>query len=74
MYFVCECGIKFDEEQNGARDHVLERHLDLVEGRFNDFLDEAIAEDEIVEDEEVYEDAVEDVVDELLDMFEGEYA
>ena len=69
MYFVCECGKEFDEEQTGAPEHMLEKHLELVETRFEDFLDDAIENDEDTSDQELYEDALEDVTDELLDQF-----
>ena len=76
-YFLCECGEKFPEDQEGAREHVLEQHLDLVETRFEEFFDEvedySAQGDSRFEDltiEEIYDEAVDDVTDELLDAIE----
>lgn len=69
MFYVCECGAEFDGEQNGAREHMLEEHLDLIESRFEDFLGD-VEDDSEVTDDEIYEDAIDDVLDELLDEFE----
>jgi len=69
MYFVCECGAEFDEEQNGAEEHMLEEHRDLIETRFEDFIDDAAENDEVVDDELLFEEAIEDVTDEMLDQF-----
>lgn len=66
--FICECGAEFDEDQTGAQEHMVEEHLDLVETRFGDFLDDAEENnDNDQTDEEIYEDAIEDVTDEMLD-------
>jgi hypothetical protein len=72
MYYVCECGAKFNDEKEGASEHMLEQHLDLIESRFVDFLDDAIDNEQEFKEEDLYEDAVEDTVDEMLDEFEGE--
>lgn len=71
MYYVCECGAEFNAEQEGAYEHMLEQHLDLIETRFEDFLGE-VNDDDDVTDQEIYEDAIEDVLDDLLDEFESE--
>lgn len=69
--YICECGEVFevaeDNEVMGAREHMLEQHLDLIETAYQDYLD---ADDEIFADytaEELYEDALEDVIDDMLD-------
>ena len=69
MYFMCECGESFPEDQEGAREHVLEQHLDLIETRFEDFLDQVAAVDEEDDEtlEEIYDEAVDDVQEDLLD-------
>ena len=67
MQYVCECGAKFNEEQEGVTEHVLEQHLDLVETRFEEFLDSEDIFDDL-SDDEVYDEAVEDVTDDLLDL------
>jgi len=71
MYYVCECGEQFEEDQEGAREHMLEQHLDLIESRFDEFVDGASDdfEDERTDDE-LYDEAIDDVTDELLDLFE----
>ncbi len=69
MYFVCECGESFDANQTGAKDHMINEHRDVVETRFEDFLDDAIEADDDTFDQEIWEDAIDDVVDELLDCF-----
>ena len=70
-YYVCECGEQFEEDQEGAREHMLEQHLDLIESRFEEFIDEANddPEDERTDDE-LYDEAIDDVTEELLDFFE----
>ena len=70
-YYVCECGEQFEEDQEGAREHMLEQHLDLIESRFEEFIDEANddPEDERTDDE-LYDEAIDDVTEELLDLFE----
>jgi hypothetical protein len=70
MYYVCECGEEFDAERTGAREHMLEQHLDLIETRFDDFLSDVIDDDIDVSDAEIYEEAIDDVLDDLLDEFE----
>jgi len=68
MYYVCECGMCFDEDQTGAREHMLEEHLDLIETRFDEFLDEAESDsNDERSDGELYDDAIDDVQEELLD-------
>jgi hypothetical protein len=70
-YYVCECREQFEEDQEGAREHMLEQHLDLIESRFEEFLDEANADlDDDRTDDEIYDDAIDDVTEELLDLFE----
>jgi hypothetical protein len=73
-YYVCECGEQFEKDQQGAREHMLEQHLDLIDSRFEEFLDEARDSDDAGEDErtddEIYDEAIDDVTDELLDLFE----
>ena len=70
-YYVCECGEQFEEDQQGASEHVLEQHLDLIESRFEEFLDEADDDpDDERTNEEIYDDAIDDVINELLDLFE----
>jgi hypothetical protein len=70
MFFVCECGEKFNEDQDGAREHVLEQHLDLVETRYDEFINDFELFSEAETDEEIYDIAIDDVQDELLDAFE----
>jgi hypothetical protein len=72
-YYVCECGEQFEEDQQGAREHMLEQHLDLIESRFDEFLDEASDAQDFEEDrtdDEIYDEAIDDVTYELLDLFE----
>jgi len=73
MHYVCECGEKFNQQADGAREHMLEQHLDLVETRFDDFLDCALAnEEEFISDDDLYDDAVDEITDELLDEFDDQ--
>jgi hypothetical protein len=65
--FICECGVTFNEEQEGAREHVTQQHLDLVETRFEDWFDDENSDTDAFTDDELYEEAVEDVTEELLD-------
>ena len=71
MYYVCECGAAFNENQDFARDHILEEHLDLVESRFDEFIEEAEAD---IQDDrpegEIYDEAIDDVQEELLDAID----
>jgi len=74
-YYVCECGEQFEEDQEGAREHMLEQHLDLIESRFDEFIDDESNADERSfgsdrTDDEIYDEAIDDVTDELLDLFE----
>jgi hypothetical protein len=70
-YYVCECGEQFEEDQQGAREHMLEQHLDLIESRFEEFFDDANADlDDDRTDVDIYDDAIDDVTEELLDLFE----
>jgi hypothetical protein len=66
--FVCECGLVFDEELTGAREHMIAAHLDLVETRYDDFLDDATEDpDNDLTDQELYDEAIDDVVDDMTD-------
>jgi len=73
MYYACECGNNFPEANyESAKNHVAELHRDLVEARFEELLDE---DDELFEEtnysegeDQLYEKAIEDVTDELMDM------
>jgi hypothetical protein len=73
MYYACECGNNFSEANyESAKSHVAELHRDLVEARFEELLDE---DDEFFEEtnysegeEQLYEEAIEDVTDELMDV------
>jgi hypothetical protein len=78
MYYACECGNNFPEANHeSAKNHVAELHRDLVEARFEELLDE---DDEFFEEtnysegeEQLYEEAIEDVTDELMDeMYDDE--
>jgi hypothetical protein len=70
-YYVCECGTQFDETQEGAQDHMLEEHLDLVESRYEEFLEEAEADPtDDRTDTEIYDEALDDVTEEMLDCFD----
>jgi hypothetical protein len=71
MYYVCECGVFFNEDQDGARDHILEEHLDLVESRFDEFIEEAEADTQDDRSEgDIYDEAIDDVQEELLDAID----
>lgn len=65
--YMCECGEQFEDINEEARRHILDQHLDIVETRFEDFLDDANEHNDDVSDDELYDEAVDDVVDELLD-------
>jgi len=65
--FICECGEVFNDDQDGAREHMLDQHLDLIETRFEEFLDDEEAFQDWTEDE-IYDEAIEDVTDEMLDQ------
>jgi hypothetical protein len=65
--YTCECGDQFDEMGEDVYAHVLSAHLDLVETLFEEFVEEldgAVSEDEA---DELYEDALYEVTDDLLD-------
>ena len=70
--YICECGDQFDEMGADVYQHVLGEHLDLVETLFEEFVEEldvAVSEDEAGE---LYEDALYEVTDDLLDeIIEG---
>ncbi len=72
MFFICVCGDKFNEDQEGAVEHILEQHLDLVETRFDELLDEAESDGQEVGygdlDDALYDEAIEDTLDDLLDL------
>jgi hypothetical protein len=71
MYYVCECGVRFlEDEEDAERDHMIDQHLDIIETRFEDFLDDAIANDDAVDDDELFDEAIDDVTNEMLDTFE----
>ncbi len=66
--FICECGEMFEELGEETREHVLEMHLDLVESEFED----AVAELEFSDipawtGDKLYDQAIEDVEEELMD-------
>jgi len=67
-YYVCECGAEFDDDQQGAREHMLDEHLDLIETRFEDLINEGVFEEENFTEEEYYDEAIEEVTEELLDL------
>ena len=65
--YICECGEEFDEMGEDVYAHVLSAHLDLVETLFEEFVEEldgTVSEDEA---DELYEDALYEVTDDLLD-------
>jgi hypothetical protein len=71
MFYVCECGDKFDVLGDEAEEHVIDQHLDLVENAFADLLDQ---DDSTFEEtgvsrgeEQLWEDAIDDVIGELMD-------
>lgn len=66
--YICECGEQFEELGDETQDHVLEQHLDLVETRFEDFVEE-LEFGEITEwqGDELYQSAINDVEQELMD-------
>ena len=70
--YICECGEQFDEIDEQVYSHVLGEHLDLVETLFEEFVEEldgTVSEDEAGE---LYEDALYEVTDDLLDeIIEG---
>jgi hypothetical protein len=73
MYYACECGNNFPEMTwwESAKKHVAELHRDLVEARFEELLDEdEDDDDELFEDtkgeDQLYEEAIEEVTNELM--------
>ena len=63
--YICECGEEFEEVGEDAYAHVLSDHLDLVEVMFEEFIEDGtVSEDEA---DELYEDALYEVTDDLLD-------
>ena len=68
--FICECGEVFNDDQDGAREHMLDQHLDLIETRFEDFVETEEMWD--WSDDEMYEEAIDDVTEEMLDQIVGE--
>jgi hypothetical protein len=65
--YICECGEEFEEISEDAYAHILSAHLDLVETLFEEFVEEldgTVSEDEA---DELYEDALYEVTDDLLD-------
>lgn len=66
--FICECGEDFEDIGEETEAHVLEQHLDLVESRFEDFVEETEF-GEITEwtADELYQDAIDDVEEDLMD-------
>jgi hypothetical protein len=70
--YICECGEEFDNiESVEPTDHVLEKHLDVVESIFEDYIEEAdyYVSEESADDlyEEAIATAVEDLMDEIVE-------
>ena len=66
--YICECGEQFEELGDETQAHVLDQHLDLIEDRFEDFVEE-LEFGEITEwqGDELYQSAIDDVEEELMD-------
>ena len=66
--FICECGEYFEDIGEETEAHVLEQHLDLVESRFEDFVEE-MEFGEITEwtAHELHQDAIDDAEEYLMD-------
>lgn len=73
--YICECGEQFEKLGDETQAHVLDQHLDLIEDRFEDFVEE-LEFSEITEwqGDELYQSAINDVEEELMDEIidEGE--
>jgi hypothetical protein len=67
MMYICECGETFDDINEETQDHVLNYHLEQVEQAYADFIDDVDGEIEDTVLDDLYEEAILDVTDELMD-------
>jgi len=65
--YICECGETFDDINEETQDHVLNYHLEQVEQAYADFIDDVDGEIEDTVLDDLYEEAILDVTDELMD-------
>jgi hypothetical protein len=65
--YICECGEEFEEINEETQDHVLNFHLELVESAYQDLIGESEEPLDDLDAEDLYEEAILDVEDELMD-------
>ncbi len=65
--YICECGEEFEEINEETQDHVLNFHLELVESAYQDLVGDSEQPLDDLDAEDLYEEAILDVEDELMD-------
>jgi hypothetical protein len=71
--YICECGDEFEDLNEESQDHVLNFHRELVDSAYEDLIEEADFGISNVDAEGLFEDAILDVQDDLMDeIVEGD--
>jgi hypothetical protein len=71
--YICECGEEFEDLNEESQDHVLNFHRELVDSTYEDLIEEADFSISAVDAEGLFEDAILDVQDDLMDeIVEGD--